>query len=45
MVGLQLSGEVELNLSLNSFSCPSYLVLRELDWPSCQHEVEQKRNS
>lgn len=32
MVGLQLSGEVKLNLSLNSFSCPSSLVLRELAW-------------
>lgn len=34
MVGLQLSDEVELNLSLNSISCPSSLVLRELDWQS-----------
>lgn len=34
MVGLQLNGEVEVNLGLNSFSCPSSLVLTKADWPS-----------
>lgn len=43
MGGLQLNGEVKLNLSLNSFSCPFSLVQRELAWLSACSGAEEKQ--